>query len=208
MSAPIIPDDAPWKEGSFAVLDLEGNGQQPPDLVELAVIPVDAGAPGPARAWLIKPGQKITQQASNIHGITNSEVARAPTFAQIRNEVFEALHGRYLVAHNASVDWGVLSRKLPRLQPPAVLDTLRLARALCPDQDSYSLSGLLTSLGLQVRLAGTGGQLHRAAYDAAAALQIFLHLAERTLKGQLSFRHLIMLSELPEFTQNRQGSLF
>lgn len=208
MSAPIIADDAPWTVLPLAVLDLEGNGYQPPDLVELAIIHVDAGVACTRRSWLVKPDQKISRRVSQIHGIKNADVAKAPTFAEISSEVLAMLSGRYLVAHNAGVDWDVVSRKLPELQPPAVLDTLRLARAVCPGQDSYSLSKLLVGLDLLSRLEGVDGQLHRAMYDSVAALQLLLYLAERSPKGQLSARQLIILSELPQITERRQGNLF
>ncbi|MES1173203.1 MAG: 3'-5' exonuclease [Myxococcales bacterium] len=208
MCPPRIADDAPWTALPLAVLDLEGNGHQPPDLVELAVIHVDGGTVGAPRSWLVKPDQKITPRVSKIHGIRNADVANAPTFPQVIDDVFATLDGRYLVAHNAAVDWDVLSRKLPQLQPPGVLDTLRLARAVCPGQDSYSLSKLLVGLGLQARLDGVAGQLHRATYDASAALHLLLHLVEQPQRMHFSARRLIMLSELPRVTNSRQGSLF
>lgn len=208
MSVPIIADDTPWTALPLAILDLEGNGHQPPDLVELAVIQLDAGVACSRRSWLVKPDQKISHRVSQIHGIRNADVANAPTFAEVSSDVRAMLGDRYLVAHNAAVDWDVLSRKLPELEPPGVLDTLRLARAVCPGQDSYSLSKLLVGLDLQSRLDGVDGQLHRAMYDTVAALQLLLYLAERSSKGQLSARQLIMLSELPQVTERRQGNLF
>ena len=192
----------------LAVLDLEGNGYQPPDLVELAVIHVDVGIAGAPRTWLVKPDQKIARRVTRIHGIKNADVANAPTFTQVSEDVFAVLDGRYVVAHNAAVDWHVLSRKLPQFQPPAVLDTLRLARAVYPGRDSYSLNKLLVGLDLQERLNGVDGQLHRATYDAAAALQLLLHLAEESPRGRMSARQLVMMSELPRVTESRQGSLF
>jgi exodeoxyribonuclease X len=204
----IIAEDLPWTALPLAVLDLEGNGFQPPDLVELAVIHVDGGVASAPRSWLVKPDQKIARRVSQIHGIRNADVANVHAFAQVSDDVLATLDGRYLVAHNAAVDWDVLSRKLPRLQPPGVLDTLRLARAMCPGRDSYSLSNLLVGLDLRARLEGVGGHLHRATYDASAALHLFLHLVEKTQRGRLSARRLIMLSELPCITNGRQGTLF
>jgi len=32
-----------WMSLDYAVVDVEGNGQQPPDLVELAVVPIRSG---------------------------------------------------------------------------------------------------------------------------------------------------------------------
>ena len=35
-----------WESVRYAVVDVEGNGQQPPDLVELAVVPIVGGIIG------------------------------------------------------------------------------------------------------------------------------------------------------------------
>jgi DNA polymerase III epsilon subunit-like protein len=39
-----------WTTLSYVVVDVEGNGQQPPDLVELAAVPVTAGMSAGRRA--------------------------------------------------------------------------------------------------------------------------------------------------------------
>ena len=150
---------------------------------------------------------KITFHVTRIHGIRNTDVVNAPSFCEVSADIVNALEGRYLVAHNAAVDWDVLHRKLPLLRPPAVLDTLRLARALCPGHDSYSLSNLVSSFELEAHLRGVTGGPHRASYDANAALQLFLFLTSRTQHGILSLRQLLILSELP-IKNNGQQELF
>jgi exodeoxyribonuclease X len=201
-----IPDDAPWTVASFSIVDVEGNGGQPSDLVELAVIHVDAGVAATAKSWLVRPNQEISVIATRIHGIKNADVAGAPQFDVVCSEVTASLKGRYLVAHNAAVDWGVLQRKLPGLQLPGVIDTLRLARSLWPGQKSYALGKLLVALGLDGNLHEAGTGPHRAEYDATAALQLFLHLAMRSPRGPLTFRQLIELGDLTY--EVSQGSLF
>lgn len=208
MSIPTLSDDAPWNSLRFAVVDLEGNGQQPPDLVELAVIPVDMGVAGLVRTWLVKPSEEITQRVTRIHGIKNTDVEKAPSFEAVSNEILESLVGRCLVAHNASVDWGVLHRKIPALRPPAVIDTLRLTRALCPGRMSYSLDSLIADLGLRKHLEGVEGRRHRAAYDATAALHLLLHVTAKAPGGELSLRQMLALSALPGMVTSEQQSLF
>lgn len=208
MSTSTPSDDAPWNSFRFAVVDLEGNGQQPPDLVELSVIPIDLGTPGIVRSWLVKPSQEITRRVTRIHGIRNADVEMAPTFDTISAEILESLAGRCLVAHNAAVDWGVLQRKLPSLKPPAVIDTLRLTRALYPGRISYSLDSLIVDLGLQKHLEGVESRRHRATYDATAALHLLLYVIAKAPGGTLSFRQLIALSALPGVETSRQQNLF
>lgn len=64
-----------WTSLRYAVVDVEGNGQQPPDLVELAVVPVVDGKIGTPMSWLVKPARPIKYFATRIHGITNQDVA-------------------------------------------------------------------------------------------------------------------------------------
>ncbi|MFG2845365.1 exonuclease domain-containing protein [Kitasatospora sp. NPDC048296] len=159
------------------VVDVEGNGAQPPDLVEVAAIPVDNGRPdsSAARSTLVRPPRPITQLAVEVHGITNQAVASAPPWAQIGGQVRADLEGAWIAAHNAHVDHGVLLRHLPGWQPAGVLDTLRLARATYPHARGHGLDALIKHTGID--LSAVPGQRHRAAYDAHAAALLLLHLA-------------------------------
>lgn len=177
-----------WTALRYAVVDVEGNGQQPPDLVELAVAPIVGGNVGKPSSWLVRPGSKIAYMATKVHGITNHDVADAPDFAAVESEVRDALEVDVLVAHAAHVDVGVLQGKLADWQPPAVLDTLKLARQLMPGRPSYRLGALVADLNLDADLA-PDLKPHRATYDALVTARLFAHLATatgtiETLQGQ------------------------
>src|SRR6266536_2603002 len=83
-----------WTSLRYAVTDVEGNGQQPPELVELAVLPITDGALGEPVSWLTRPPRPITRYATSIHRITDADVASAPAFAEIEPDVRRALAGR------------------------------------------------------------------------------------------------------------------
>src|SRR5262249_42461385 len=102
-----------WTSQSFVVVDVEGNGQQPPDLVELAAVPVVDGVIGEALSWLVRPETPIKHFATRIHGLTNKDVADCPPFESVKVDVLMALSHPALVAHNAHVDVDVLQHKLP-----------------------------------------------------------------------------------------------
>ena len=167
-----------WTEHRYAVIDVEGNGQRPPDLVELAVVPIDAGRIGVTTSWLFKQSQPITPIARRIHGITNEMVTDAPAFAGLEAAVRAHLDGAVLVAHNAGGDLRVLRRKMPDFAPAEVLDTLTLSRRLRPEQSSHRLGALAQALdlteGLPARLTP-----HRATYDALVTARLFLRLATK-----------------------------
>jgi exodeoxyribonuclease X len=163
----------------YLVVDVEDNGQHPPDLVELAIVPVHGGQIGAARSWLLRPTRPITGLARRIHGISNHDLADAPTIREVRDDIRAALEGAHVVAHNAHVDLDVLQRELPGWQPTEVHDTLRLARRLLPEQPNHQLGTLVAALDLAHDLP-SGLTPHRATYDAIVTARLFTRLAAMT----------------------------
>ncbi len=167
---------ADWTSLRYIVVDVEGNGQQPPDLVELGLVPIVGGVIGSPTSWLVRPERPITAMARKIHGIGNEDLAEAPTFADIRGEVLRALEDAALVAHNAGVDVGVLQRTFDDWQCPEVFDTLKLARRLLAGQTSYRLGALVDAFALAAELPD-GLTPHRATYDVLVTARLFVHIA-------------------------------
>jgi len=159
------------------VVDVEGNGTNPPDLVEAAALPIDHGRPDKttARAWLTRPQRPVTAFATRVHGLTNQDLADKPAWAEIADDVQESLGTSWICAHNAHIDHRVLAAHLPGWEPTGVLDTLRLARATLPGLSSYSLDALIKAVQPDLREAPA--QRHRATYDAYATAQILIALA-------------------------------
>jgi exodeoxyribonuclease X len=178
-----------WTSLTYVVLDVEGNGQRPPDLVELAAVPIVGGVIGEPVSWLLKPERPITPMARRIHGITNEAVAEAPAFAAVRDEVVGALEADALVAHNAHVDLDVLTRTLGDWKPSEVFDTLKLARRLLPDAGSYKLGSLVEAFQLAAGLPA-GLTPHRATYDALVTARLFVRLATLPDIGTLTLDQL------------------
>ena len=172
----------PWQQVPWVVIDVEGNGQRPPDLVEAACLPIDNGVPGQPLTWLVRPPRPITGLVRGIHGIRNADVAGAPAIADVAEQIRAALAGRVVIGHHVHVDLAVLGRELGGWAPPAALDTLRLAKAIWPGQPSYGPDQLTTSARFRAALppstppAGVGGR-HRAGYDTTLTVALFLALA-------------------------------
>ncbi|WP_454859592.1 3'-5' exonuclease [Promicromonospora soli] len=165
----------PWTAADYVVIDLEGNGAQPPELVELAVVPVRRGAVGDVVTWLVRPSTPITWHARQIHGISNHDVAGAPSIDDVAPDVLDALGEAIPVGHAVHTDLAVLRRVLPGWEPPFALDTLRLARHAL-DLPSFGLGVLVEHHDLAAGLPD-GMRAHRADYDALVTARLLVQLA-------------------------------
>jgi DNA polymerase III epsilon subunit-like protein len=165
----------PWTGADYVVIDVEGNGAQPPEMVELAVVPFRGGVIGDVQTWLVLPPTPITWHARQIHGISNDDVAGAPSFDDIVPDVLGALGDAIPVGHAVHNDLAVLRRVLPGWDPPFAVDTLRLARHVL-DLPSCGLGALVEHYDLGVGLPA-GMRAHRADYDALVTSKLLIELA-------------------------------
>lgn len=117
----------------FAVIDVETTGFYRTDrIVEVAVVLLDDSLRVEHEwATLINPHRHVS--ASEIHGITASDVAGAPDLPLVAPHLAALLDRRIIVAHNAPFDLRMLAAALvaTAVHAPAELvtvDTLRLAR--------------------------------------------------------------------------------
>jgi len=189
----------------LVVVDVEGNGQQPPEIIELAALPIDNGAtPEDMRTWLVRPRREITGLVTRrVHGITNADVADRPTWPEIAGQVRELISSRALVAHAASVEYRVLSDHLPDYRPALVLDTLRLAKHVWPGLPGYGLDALVTHTALDT--SAVPQRHHRATYDTWCAWLLLCALAEQGGMDWAGLVQAAMLPTSPHGSPQREG---
>jgi DNA polymerase III epsilon subunit-like protein len=189
----------------LVVVDLEGNGQHPPDIVEIAVLPVgdtsaDTVSREDVRSWLVRPPRPIAPIVTrSLHGISDTDVANCPAWPEVAGEIGEVLAGRVLVAHHAATERRVLAAHLPDWAPPVVLDTLRLARRRWPGRThcgGYSLNTLVAHAGVGTSDLPDGGgwRPHRAAYDTWCTWRLLCAL---TAEAGLDWTRLLSVAGLP-----------
>ncbi len=82
--------------------DTETTGTDPAidRVVEISMIRVSASGVEPPRTWRLNPGVRIPIEASEIHGITNQDVADKPTFAAVADDLLSYLRGCDLAGFN------------------------------------------------------------------------------------------------------------
>jgi DNA polymerase III alpha subunit (gram-positive type) len=101
--------------------------------------------------------------------------------------------GAIVVAHNARVDWTLVRRDCPALTPLAVVDTLRLSRALWPDQRQHGLDRIAERVQVEVTVTpGThrAGR-HTALHDALVTARVFVRMLATAEERHLALAELL-----------------
>lgn len=162
----------------LAFLDLETTGADPREdrVTEIGIVLVDHGEPVEEWSSLVNPGRSIPAGVEALTGISDDMVAQAPAFSEIVLDVAARLHDRLLIAHNARFDYGFLRHEFRRsgsLFEARVLCTVRLSRALFPDERHHNLDALIARFALACEAR------HRALPDARALVGLTRAMAQR-----------------------------
>ena len=99
------------RTGRYAVVDVETTGFSPTGdgVVEVACVLVQDGRVERRWSSLVNPLRPIPWRATDVHGITDDDVAQAPTLAELEGELVALCAGATVVAHNASFDLSFLT---------------------------------------------------------------------------------------------------
>ena len=89
----------------FLILDFETTGLRDAHIVQVGVIDRQGNT---LLDTLVNPGQRIPQDATRVHGISDEMVRDAPAFNSLYVQLSVMLAGKVVVAYNASYDEGVL----------------------------------------------------------------------------------------------------
>ncbi|EMX0222290.1 3'-5' exonuclease [Vibrio fluvialis] len=190
----------------FIAVDVEGNGQVQQEIIELAIVSSHQNTTLDILSWLIRPINPVTEQAMRFHGITNEDLESSSTTEEIRSEVLEALGKGIVVGHNVSVDTRLIRKQFGEWGPLAIIDTIKLAKYVCPNLRSYSLDEMIKEFNLDI----PASERHRAAGDARATAQLFNILLSKLKRSQ---RDVLTLSQIAgsadnPFLEDQQGDLF
>lgn len=158
----------------FIVLDTETTGFSPRDdkIIEVAALKIRDGE-GTWFHSLVDPGRRIPLSSRKVHGITDADVAAAPSFAQILPELDAFLDPSLpIVGQNVHYDlrmlWWAYHDAGVEMGARSFIDTYKLAKKAFPGRDSYSLASLIRDYQLI-----EGEQRHRSESDVEAALALY-----------------------------------
>ncbi len=119
----------------------------------------------------INPGMPIPYEITGLTGISDDDVADAPSFEEIAKDIYAMLENTILIGHNLSFDMQFLKTEFYRVGitdfQPLELCTLRLSRRLYPELKSKALGKVAYHLNLHIETE------HRALDDADLTHKIF-----------------------------------
>lgn len=171
----------------IAVLDTETTGLGgDAEIVEIAIIDWDGKT---LLDTLVKPSSPIPADASAIHGIFDSDVKDAPSFAEIFEQVQSIYEAHLVLIYNADFDNRLVEQSAAG--HGIKLDTgqystgclMELYARYFGEYSHYHRSYKWQSLATAAYFCGVEwkGQAHRAQADCLAALGVFKHMLAQEL---------------------------
>jgi len=155
----------------FAVVDLETTGLKASKnkITEIAIIIHDGEQEISRWHTLINPERVINTAITELTGITNDCVSKAPKFYEVAKKIVDLTEDCVFVAHNVRFDYTFLREEFSRFgftYTRKQLCTLQLARRVFPGAKSYALGKLCKKLNIHHQDA------HRAMADAQATADL------------------------------------
>lgn len=166
----------------FTVFDVETTGLDPrkgDKIIEIGAVRIEEGTIQEQEAFLtyVNPERDIPWEAKRVNKIEDSDVAGAATIDQVLPMFLDFAADSVLVAHNAEFDMGFLEAEKELcwgyIELPECLCTMRLSRALHPNEFRHNLDVLSTRYGLSLP-----ADRHRALPDVILTAQSLLKMIE------------------------------
>lgn len=158
---------------SIVALDIETTGldSHRDTTIEIGAVRFSGGRVESEWTTLVNPGRVIPSFITQLTGITNEMVSKAPPIKAVINELADFVGDAPVLGHNVRFDLSFLQQQKILLNNP-VLDTYELASVLMPTATRYNLGALGQQLG--ILLPAT----HRALDDARVTHAVYTRLYE------------------------------
>jgi DNA polymerase-3 subunit epsilon len=158
----------------LTIIDVETTGGSPyfSRVIEIGIIRIEHGEIVQEYKSLLNPESPIPEFITAMTGIRDEDVAGAPLFAEVADEILTLFEDSIFVAHNVEFDYSFLKEEFRRIGYQFNLDrlcTVRLSRVLFPEQRHHNLTALIE------RFEFACENRHRA-FDDAKVLWDFLQL--------------------------------
>ncbi len=170
--------DGDFKNDTFCVFDIETTGLSAKDckITEIGAVLYRGGEILDTFESFVNPHEALTEQISNLTGITDDMLKDAPDIEEVLPKFLEFAKDSIFVAHNATFDISFISKACEDLSipfKPTYIDTVSVSRYTNPDLKKHTLDSVGKYFGL-------GDFNHHRAYEDAHMLGlIFGKLVEK-----------------------------
>ena len=166
--------------GDYTVIDLEMTGLNPKldKVIEIGAVRVRGHKEAARYATLVNPKRSIPERVVELTGITNEEVAAGLDEEEAMQALIAFIGDDVIVGHNVSFDYSFMKQWAVNKRIPLTLracDTLRIARAILPGEQSKKLEDLCVYYRIERERA------HRALDDAVETHRILECMMQQIL---------------------------
>ena len=173
-------DDLPKK---LAFVDIETTGCRISDrIIEIGILRVENHKLIESYQTLLNPQCHIPEEIVELTGITPSQLEAAPTFYEVKKDIYSLLEDCIFVAHNVRFDLSFLKNEFKRWEisfSPKQICTVKLSRALYPEHRHHNLDSIIERFKFKVK------NRHRAFDDAKVLWDFYSHLTKKLPKETL-----------------------
>jgi ATP-dependent DNA helicase DinG len=156
----------------FVAIDVETTGLDSKNdrVIEIGAVKFSGNGIEGEFSSLVNPGITLPEPIIHLTGITNSDVAVAPSFASVAEALLAFMGHHPLCGHQVDFDISFLNEEFKRIGKPKLgnpeIDTALLSRIILFSIERYSLKHVANALGVSLEKA------HRALADAKASGQV------------------------------------
>ena len=156
---------------------------------------------------LIDPERKISEDATKIHGYTDSTFVGKEKFKDIADEFINFINNKKLIIHNAPFDVSFLNYELRKINKKIienknVVDSLEIARSKFPGV-SNSLNNLCKRFGIDI----SKRTKHNALLDCELLREVYINLTGQKEPSMAFYENEDIFDDIPDTKKlNREYS--
>ena len=161
---------------TYIAFDLEATGMQPErdEVIEIGAVKFSGDRVLARWESFVRPSQPIPYKVTQLTGIRQSHVARAPFMRDVAPAFIRFVGDSPIIGQSVQLDLAMLARGGVVLKNVA-WDTFELATLLVPEAAVYNLRAIAAKLGIDPE----EDRAHRATADAELTMRVFLALRAR-----------------------------
>lgn len=151
---------------NLSIIDVETTGGSSTfdRVIEVGILRIEKGRIVKKFESLINPEMSLSPYIESLTGISSSLLENAPTFYQIKDEIYDILKDSIFVAHNSRFDYAFIKNEFKRFDiefKNKQLCTVKLSRQLFPRYKRHSLDNIIERFNIEC------ARRHRALDDAS-----------------------------------------